>query len=84
MDFKNIKNILDSFKDMELYLYWSHRLNVVTPDGEPLICLGCGAEPKDFKDVVKSIDGGIISEYEVKCEKCEYTVGYWSYGSWCL
>ena len=84
MDFKDIKNILDSFEDMELYLYWKYRLNVIDHEGKPLICLGCGAEPEDFEKIVQNIDANDVSEYKVVCKKCEMTVGYWSYGSWCL
>lgn len=48
------------------------------PDGSPSKCKSCGGI--EFNEVVKSSDGGVVSEYEVRCRSCTVLCGYWAYG----
>lgn len=46
----------------------------------PMSCPFCGSY--QFDHDVKSVDGGVVSEYELNCQQCLAPVGYWAYGSW--
>lgn len=48
-------------------------------EGNPKACPYC--EKKLFKHEVKSIAGGQISEYEIRCGGCSAVIAYWAYGS---
>lgn len=42
--------------------------------------LPCKCGCKNFSEVTKSVDGGVVSEYEVICVECFANVNYWAYG----
>lgn len=49
-------------------------------DLEPLRCINC--ESTEFKEEVKSTDGGHVSEKESRCAACDKVMGYWAFGGW--
>lgn len=49
-------------------------------NGEPTSCPECGGD--DFCTNIKTIDGGVASEYEVECVPCQVVIGYYAFGAW--
>lgn len=47
-------------------------------DNSPVKCRSCGG--KEFNEVVKDREGGIVLEYEVRCRSCTVMCSYWAYG----
>lgn len=77
-----MQSIYDVQHDQQLELEHLFSSGYINEKLEPIKCLKCGET--EFKDTVKSTDGGYVSEKERCCLSCGYKNGYWAYGSWQL
>lgn len=49
-------------------------------DMEPVKCPKCDCE--EFNDIVTDSIDTTVTEYDRKCDNCDYLMGCWGYGDW--
>lgn len=64
--------------------WFNFKYNVIVGNidvkGKPLKCLKCNSSKFIKSD--KVFTDYMLCEYRYECDKCQYKVGYWSYGYW--
>ncbi|MBL4898687.1 MAG: hypothetical protein JKX76_03450 [Colwellia sp.] len=76
----NMQDVYDGQFEEERRISEQLEKGFIGKDLEPIKCFECGHEI--FKDTIKSIDAGHMSEMQRDCDKCGQQNGYWAYGNW--
>lgn len=75
-----MQDVYDGYFEQEREIAEAIEKGFINEDMEPIKCFKCGHEI--FIDKTISLDGGVVSEKQRDCARCEQQNGYWAYGNW--